>query len=118
MTGKPASWGPSEMTTEQAAAYLAEYLPLRVDARMVYLMRGSLGQRVAEKRGRRLVFTKAGLDAFLAEFGTDPSRWLAGRSQKHIADLRARGINDPAIEALMRSTDPDPDGWNPADAAR
>lgn len=105
-----------EMTTREAVAYLNEWLDFPISTRALYAARSAMGVPEAEKRGRWLVFRASVLDAFLAEFGTDPMKWYSGFARGQINSLRARGINDPQIEGLIRAIDPDPDGWRPDDA--
>lgn len=105
-----------EMTTREAAAYLSERTVFRVNADILYGLRALKTGPLVEKRGRRLVYTRERLDAFLREFGMDPRLWHTGYSRAQIAELRARGIHEPAVEELIRAMDPDPDGWDPDDA--
>lgn len=105
-----------EMSTREAVAYLNEWVTTPISPKVIYGMRSLIGQPAAEKRGRRLVFTRAQLDVFLAEYGRDPMRWHVGWSRDSIADLRARGIHDPQIEEVIRMLDPSPDDWHPDDA--
>lgn len=116
MTGKPADWGPGEMTTAHAVAYLNERLDSPITPDILTAMRRLTGHPIAEKRGRRLVFTAPKLDVFLAEYDTDPLRWIHGISHRQISDLRARGIHDEQIESLLRGLDPGAHDWNPDDA--
>lgn len=105
-----------EMTTREAVAYLNEWLDYPINAKIMYSLRCDGRAPVAEKRDGRLVFRRASLDAFLAEYGTDPKLWTAGFSRHAIDDLHARGIYDPQIESFIRAFDADPDGWHPDDA--
>lgn len=105
------------MTTKEAVAYLNEWLDSPISPEIVYKFRTLGLAPTAEKLANgRLVFRRSALDAFLAEFGTDPMKWTAGTSRHEIEKLRAEGHRDPAMESMLRAADPDPDGWHPADA--
>jgi hypothetical protein len=68
---------------------------------------------VVEKRDNLLVYRKSALDAFLAEYGTNPYMWTQGCWREVAEQLRRTG--DPGfidlIEMLERR-DP-PDEWDP-----
>lgn len=106
-----------EMTTREAVAYLSEWTDYPVSTKLIYLLRSAGVPLPAEKRGSRLVFRKSGLDAFLAEYGSNPEMWHSGFARDRIGVLHEQGIYDPAVEAIYRALDPDPDAMRPSDFA-
>ncbi|MCZ4301555.1 hypothetical protein [Microbacterium oxydans] len=106
-----------EMTTREAVAYLSERTVHPINMKIIHNLRTLGCAPVAEKRGGRLVFRREALDAYLAEFGTNPDVWHAGFARYRISELHARGIYDPALEAMFRAIDPDADAVVPSDFA-
>jgi|GEM_PF-6713007 len=104
-----------EMTTREAVAYLSERTVHPINAKIIHNLRTLGCAPVAEKRGGRLFFRRDALDAYLAEFGTDPDVWHAGFSRYRISELHARGVYDSALEAMFRAIDPDADAPLPSD---
>jgi hypothetical protein len=107
-----------EMTTNEAAAYLSGPVGFTLSAKLVrdlrYLDRGP----VVEKRGSRLVYRKSALDAFLAEYGTNPNMWTQGSWREVAEQLRKTG--DPGFSDLietLETRDP-PDEWDPDQAEK
>lgn len=108
---------PGEMTTREAVAYLNEWLDSSISPDIIHSLRVLGLAPAAEKlENGRLVFRRPALDAYLAEFGTDPTRWTAGVSRPEIEKTRALDRDDADIEAMFRGIDPEPDGWHPAGA--
>lgn len=104
-----------EMTTNEAAAYLSGPAGMTLSAKLVrslrYLKRGPL----VEKRGSRLVYRKSALDAFLAEYGTNPHLWTEGVWRDIAGRLRATG--DPGFNGLIEIFEErDPADWDPDQA--
>lgn len=104
-----------EMTTNEAAAYLSGPVGMTLSAKLVrslrYLDRGPL----VEKRGSRLVYRKSALDAFLAEYGTNPYLWTQGVWREIAEQLRATG--DPGFNGLIETMEErDPVDWDPEQA--
>ena len=100
--------GDMEMTTKEAAAYLSGPVGFEISVKFLYGLRSLSRGPVVEKRGRRLVYRKSTLDAFLRENSTDPTAWYAGMWREVANDLRAiaeatgdDGFN-PLIELRMR----------------
>lgn len=109
---------PGEMTTREAVSYLNEWLDFAISEKSLHRTRAVLGVPLAEKRESRLVFRRKDLDAFLAEFGTDPRQWNRGWSRDAISQLHARGIHEPQIEAIATGLDPGADDPDPSEAHR
>ncbi|WP_324644884.1 helix-turn-helix domain-containing protein [Pseudarthrobacter sp. LT1] len=112
--------GDMEMTTKEAAAYLSGPVGSEISVKFLYGLRSLSRGPVVEKRGRRLIYRKSTLDAFLLENGTDPTAWYAGMWREVAGQLRAiveatgdEGFN-PLISTLEKR---DPrDDWDPDDA--
>ncbi|MFB2556775.1 hypothetical protein [Herbiconiux liangxiaofengii] len=104
------------MNSREAAAYIGRRIGLPVEPRFLHAFRAVGVGPAAEKRRGRLYYRREAIDAFLAEYGTDPSQWHTGFARHRIESLRALGINDPQIEGIFRALDPDPDAWTADDA--
>lgn len=104
-----------EMTTNEAAAYLSGPVGVTLSAKLVRGLRYVNRGPVVEKRGHRLVYRKPALDAFLAEHGTDPHRWVDGMWRDVADQLRATGEQgfDRLVDALEKR---DPVDWDPDQA--
>lgn len=108
---------PGEMTTAEAAAYLSEHADYPVSTKYIYLLRSAGRGPIVEKRGSRLVFRREALDAFLAENGTDPERWIGPWAKQVVEQLRSvLGYRDEQLESFVEALDPMKDDLDPDDA--
>lgn len=64
-----------EMSTREAVAYMNEWTDFAINTEILYKLRSLQRGPIAEKRGRRLVYRRTALDAFLTENGTNPDQW-------------------------------------------
>lgn len=105
-----------EMSSKEAVAYLSGPVGYTLSAEFLrslrYVGRGPL----VEKRGARLVYRKATVDAFLLEHGTDPVAWYAAIWRELAEEIRevsaatGAGGFEPLIETLEKR---DPEDWDP-----
>ncbi|WP_256791975.1 hypothetical protein [Terrabacter sp. Ter38] len=109
-----------EMPTKEAAAYLSGPAGSTLSAKFVRDLRYLDMGPVVEKRGSRLVYRKAALDAFLREHGTDPQVWVQGVWMKVSEQLRwiAEASGDKGFDQLIDKVDKrgPQDGWDPDQA--
>lgn len=107
-----------EMTTKEAAAYLSGPVAFTVSVKLMYGLKSLSRGPVVEKRGRNLVYRRSALDAFLREYGNDPTIWIQGL-YRDVAD-QLRAVSEarpdlqfgPLIETLNRRDEDDAD-WDP-----
>lgn len=111
--------GATELSTKEAAAYLSKHTMVEISTEFMYSIKSTGHGPVVEKRGRRLVYRKDALDAFLTENGPNPLNWIAGWSRDVVDQLRAAfGYEDKQVEAIVLRLDPlRDDRWDP-DAAK
>ena len=108
-----------EMSSKEAAAYLSGPVGYTLSQEFLRSLRYDGRGPLVEKRGARLVYRKATLDAFLREHGTDPAAWYAGIWRDLAEEIRvvsaATGVGgfEPLIEALEKH---DPEDWDPDQA--
>ena len=68
----------AEMSTSEAAAYLSGLVGYSVSAEVLDSLNALGRGPVAENQGQSLRYRRSAIDAFLREYGTDPTGWMAG----------------------------------------
>ena len=105
-----------EMTTKEAAAYLSGPVGYPISTKAMYGLKDIGFGPAVEKRGRRLVYRRSALDAFLKENGTDPQVWIEGHWRRMADNLRAFSRENPEAdftELADAIDEPPADGWDP-----
>lgn len=108
-----------EMTTKEAAAYISGPVGFTISPKVLYGLKSMSRGPIVEKRGRRLVYRRSALDAFLKENGTNPLVWIEGMYQVVADQLRAISANRPSLQfgPLIETLDKrDKDDWDPEQA--
>lgn len=107
-----------EMSTKEAAAYLSGPIGYTLNTKIMYGLKALDSGPIVEKRGRRLVYRRSALDAFLRENGTDPQVWIQGIFRNVADELRVISAARPHLkfEGLIETLDKrdkDKDDWDP-----
>lgn len=108
-----------EMSTKEAAAYLSGPVGYTLSTKIMYGLKALDRGPIVEKRGRRLVYRRSALDAFLSENGTDPMVWMQGIFRNVADELRVISAARPDLhfEGLIETMDKrDRDDWDPDQA--
>lgn len=105
-----------EMTTKEAAAYLSGPVGYALGPKTMYALKDMGFGPAVEKRGRRLVYRRSALDAFLIENGTDPQVWIESHWRRMAEKLRTFSSQNPEFDFAELADvvdEPPADGWDP-----
>ena len=109
----------AEMSTAEAAAYLSGLVGYSVSAEVLDSLNALGRGPVAENQGQSLRYRRSAIDAFLREYGTDPTGWMAGVWRNTADQYEAATAEHPGLrsaELIEEWRNRDSDGWDPDQA--
>jgi hypothetical protein len=110
----------AEMSTAEAAGYLSALVDFSVSAEYLESLNALGLGPAAENQGQGLRYRRSAIDAFLREYGTDPTAWLAGVWRNTADQYEAATAEHPELrspELIEKWRNRDNDDWDP-DKAR